>query len=48
MTTSQQQTPVRPDHQGEDAHGRNALHLCACLAAGALVVLAVLAIHWLA
>jgi len=48
MTTSQQQTPARPDQQREDAHGRNPLpHLCACLTVGAVVILVILAIHWL-
>ena len=48
MTTSQEQTPIRRGHEREDADPRNPLlHLSACLAAGALVILVILAIHWL-
>lgn len=44
MTTDQQPTPVRRDRR-EDAFWRNPLlHLSACLAIAALVILA---IHWL-
>jgi hypothetical protein len=47
MTTGQQPTPVRRDGS-EDALWRNPLlHLSACLAIAALVILAILAIHWL-
>ena len=48
MTTSQHQTAVSSEHEREDAHGRNPLpHLSACLAVGAVVILVILAIHWL-
>ena len=48
MATGHEQTPLRRDHQREDAHGRNPLlHLSTCLTAGAMVILAILAIHWL-
>ena len=44
MTTGQQQTPTRR----EDADPRNPLlHLSTCLAVGAVVILLILAIHWL-
>jgi len=48
MTTSQQQTTIRRDHEREGADPRNPLlHLSTCLAAGAVVILVILAIHWL-
>jgi hypothetical protein len=44
MTASQQQTPG----QREDEFLRNHLpHLAACVTIGALVILVILAIHWL-
>ena len=51
MTTSQEQTPLTRGHERENADPRNPLlHLSTCLAASALVILvilAILAIHWL-
>ena len=48
MTTSQEQTPLRSDPPREDTYPRNPLpHLSACLAVGAVVILVILAIHWL-
>jgi hypothetical protein len=46
MTTSQEQTPGRRDDEHESEFWRNPLlHLGACLAAGALVILVLFAIH---
>jgi len=48
MTTSQEQTPTIRGHEREDADPRNPLpHLSTCLAVGAVVILVILAIHWL-
>ena len=48
MTTSQQQTPHSNDPQRQDTHPRSTLpHHSACLAAAAMVILVILAIHWL-
>ena len=48
MTTSQQQTTIRRDHEREDEFWRNPLaHLSACLTVGALVILVIFAINWL-
>jgi len=48
MTTSKGHTPVRSDPGRQDTYPRSTLpHLSACLAAGALVILVILAIHWL-
>jgi hypothetical protein len=48
MITSKDQTPLRRGHEREDADLRNPLlHLSACLAVGAVVILVILAIHWL-
>jgi uncharacterized membrane protein len=47
MTTRQQQAPARREER-EDAYWRNPLaHFSTCLAVGALVILVILAIHWL-
>ena len=49
MTTSQEQTPLRSDPQREDTYPRSTLpHHSACLAVAAVVILVILAIHWLA
>jgi len=49
MTTSKEQTPIRRGHERAGADPRNPLlHLSTCLAAGAVVILVTLAIHWLA
>jgi hypothetical protein len=49
MITGQEQTPTRRDHGREDEYWRNPiLHLSACLTVGALVILVLFAIHWLA
>jgi len=48
MTTSKEQTPLRGGHEREGADPRNPLlHLSTCLAAGVVVILVILAIHWL-
>jgi len=48
MTTSQQQTTIRRDHEREDELWRSSLpHLSTCLAVAAVVILVILAIHWL-
>ena len=48
MTTSKEQAPTRRGHEREDADPRNPLlHFSTCLAVGALVILVILAIHWL-
>ena len=48
MTTSKEQTPLRRGHEREDADLRNPLpHLSTCLAVAAVVILVILAIHWL-
>ena len=48
MTTSKGHTPVRSDPGRQDTYPRSTLpHLSACLAAGAVVILVILAIHWL-
>jgi hypothetical protein len=49
MTTSKEQAPLRRGHEREDADPRSPLpHLSTCLAVGAVVILVILAIHWLA
>ena len=46
MITGQQRAPRRDER--EDEPWRNpVLHLSACLTVGALVILVILAIHWL-
>jgi hypothetical protein len=48
VTTSKEQTPLTRGHEREDTDPRNPLlHLSTCLAAGAVVILMILAIHWL-
>ena len=48
MTTSQQHPPLRGGREREDEFWRNPLpHLSTCLAASAIVILVILAIHWL-
>ena len=48
MTTGKEQAPFRRGHEREDADPRNPLlHLSTCLAVGAVVILVILAIHWL-
>jgi uncharacterized membrane protein len=47
MSTGQQPAPGQRNGRG-DAHWRSPLlHLSACLAIGALVMLVILAFHWL-
>ena len=48
MTTSKEHPPLSGGHEREGADPRNPLlHLSTCLAASAVVILVILAIHWL-
>jgi len=49
MTTGERRAPARRDDGREDRFWRDPLlHLSGCVAIGVLVILVILAIHWLA